>query len=222
MTKALVFPDYNNGERAADRVIHCIGVPLGMVAALLLVARVCAQGPSWLAVAVALYAAGLVGMLSASAAYNWVGHGMLKERLRQLDRAMIYVMIAGTYTPISAIVLFGRGGLALSLLVWLLAGIGVYCSVWLPRRFEKAGFALYILMGWLVVALLRQCFLLLPATVFWLIVAGGLVYTVGAVVQALTWLRFHNPVWHVLVLLAAALQYAAISLQATGTVLAIP
>ena len=112
--------------------------------------------------------------------------------------------------------------LSVAVLFWLLAGIGVYCSVWLPRRFEKTGFALYLLMGWLVVALLRQCFLLLPPVVFWLIVAGGLTYTVGAVLQTQTRLKFHNPAWHVLVLLAACLHYAAISLQTTGTVLAIP
>jgi hemolysin III len=214
----LIFPDYTNAERLADLVIHCIGVPAGIAAAALILVRACLQGPSVLAEAVAVYALGLVGMLTASAAYQLTRPGLLKERLRRLDRAMIFVMIAGTYTPISATVLYGRGGLTLCAIQWALAAIGIFSTLRYPRRFERALFGLYIAMGWLLVVLLRDCFSLLSATVIALIVAGGIAYTVGAVIQGIPKIKFHNPVWHALILLAASLQYAAISLQLTGAI----
>jgi hemolysin III len=215
---ALVFPDYSAAERAADLVIHCIGVPAGLAAAALILIRAALQGPAVLAAAVAVYAFGLAGMLGASAAYQLTRPGLLKERLRRVDRAMIFVMIAGTYTPISATVLYGAGGLVLCAVQWGLAAIGIFLTLRYPRKFERATFGLYLAMGWLLVILLRDCFHLLSAGVLGLIIAGGLAYTVGAVIQAQPRIKFHNPVWHALILLAASLQYAAISLQLTGAV----
>jgi hemolysin III len=215
---ALSFPSYTDAERAADRVIHMIGVPLAIIAALLLLYRSAVLASAATTAAVAVYAFGLVGMVVASAAYQLSPPGTPKERLRRLDRAMIFVMIAGTYTPISATVLYGAGGLVLCAVQWGLAAIGIFLTLRYPRKFERATFGLYLAMGWLLVILLRDCFHLLSAGVLGLIIAGGLAYTVGAVIQAQPRIKFHNPVWHALILLAASLQYAAISLQLTGAV----
>jgi hemolysin III len=143
---------------------------------------------------------------------------LLKERLRRVDRAMIFVMIAGTYTPISATVLFGRGGLWLCGFLWLLAAIGIFLTLKFPRRFERAILGLYLAMGWMLVVLLRDCISVLPMSFIALILAGGVAYTVGAVIQAQPKIKFHNPIWHTLILVAASLQYAAIGIQLTGTV----
>lgn len=211
-----VFPSYSKAERILDALVHSIGVPLGFVAAIWLVQR--ALGHDGLTrFVVVIYAAGLVGMLWASAAYQLTPPGRAKELLRRLDRAMIFVMIAGTYTPISATVLYGRHGVWLCVLLWSLAGIGIFLTLRFPRRFERATFGLYMAMGWMLLLLIRDCFVLLPGQILALIVGGGIAYTIGAIVQS-TRLKFHNPLWHVLVLLAAALQYAAISLQLTGGV----
>lgn len=216
MNIEFLFPSYSKAERAADAVVHVIGVPLGLIAAVLLVHRALPHGAVDSFV-VAIYAAGLVGMLGASAAYQLSPPGLLKERLRRLDRAMIFVMIAGTYTPISTTVLYGRFGLALCAVLWCLAGIGIFLTLRYPRKFERATMALYMAMGWMLLVLIRYCFSLLVPDVLALIVAGGVAYTIGAVIQG-SRLKFHNPLWHVLVLVAASLQYAAISLQLTGGV----
>jgi hemolysin III len=214
----LQFPDYSQAERRADAVVHCIGVPLGVVAAIWLVARVAALGQPVMLAGVVIYGLGIVGMLGASAAYQMTRPGLLKERLRRVDRAMIFVMIAGTYTPISATVLFGRHGLWLCGLLWGLAGIGIFLTLKFPRRFERAILGLYLAMGWMLVVLIRDCMAVLPVSFIALILAGGVAYTVGAVIQAQPKIKFHNPIWHTLILLAASLQYAAISLQLTGAV----
>jgi hemolysin III len=216
LTAPLQFPSYSTAERAADAAVHAVGLPLGLVAAIVLLLRAVAHGGLVTAV-VAVYAAGLVGMLGASAAYQLCPHCLLKERLRRLDRAMIFAMIAGTYTPLSVIVLYGRHGLVLCLLLWGLAAIGVFVTLRYPRRFERLLLVLYLAMGWMLLALIRDCFALLSPAVMALILAGGVVYSVGAVLQG-TRLKFNNPLWHLLILVAAALHYAAISLQLTGGV----
>lgn len=214
MSLAFAFPSYSKAERIADAIVHIIGVPLGLIAAALILHRASGEGAFTLT-AIAIYAAGLIGMLGSSAAYQLCPPGVLKERLRRLDRAMIFVMIAGTYTPISVTVLYGRFGLVLCALLWALAAIGIFLTLRYPRRFERSLMALYLAMGWMLVVLIRYCFSLLGPGVLALIIAGGVAYTIGAVVQG-TRLKFHNPIWHVLILIAASLQYAAISLQLTG------
>jgi hemolysin III len=214
LSLAFAFPSYSKAERIADAIVHIIGVPLGLIAAALILHRASGEGAFTLT-AIAIYAAGLIGMLGSSAAYQLCPPGVLKERLRRLDRAMIFVMIAGTYTPISVTVLYGRFGLVLCALLWALAAIGIFLTLRYPRQFERSLMALYLAMGWMLVVLIRYCFSLLGPGVLALIIAGGVAYTIGAVVQG-TRLKFHNPIWHVLILIAASLQYAAISLQLTG------
>jgi hemolysin III len=213
---ALSFPSYTDAERAADRVIHMIGVPLAIIAALLLLYRSAVLASAATTAAVAVYAFGLVGMVVASAAYQLSPPGTPKERLRRLDRAMIFVMIAGTYTPFSVTVLRTVGGAWLCGLLWLLAGIGVFISLCYPRRFERLMLAVYLVMGWMLLAMLRECFAVLSTGIIALIIAGGIVYTIGAFIQAQPKIKFHNPIWHALILCAAALHYAAISLKLTG------
>ncbi len=214
MSIAFTFPSYSRAERIADAIVHVIGVPLGLFAAASLLHRAAGQGVL-VFIVVAVYAAGLVGMLGASAAYQLCPAGTLKEQLRRLDRAMIFVMIAGTYTPISIVVLYGSFGLELCALLWAMAAIGIFLTLRYPRRFERSMLALYLAMGWMLILLIRYCFSLLGPYVLLLIVAGGLAYTIGAVIQG-SRLKFHNPIWHLLVLIAASLQYAAIALQLTG------
>jgi hemolysin III len=214
----LTFPDYSLAERIADAVIHLIGVPLGITAGFLLFSRAAAHGGFVLIATTFIYVFGLIGMLASSAAYQLSRPGLAKERLRRLDRAMIFVMIAGTYTPISANVLYGSGGIGLCEVLWGLAGLGIFASLRFPRRFERPLLGLYLAMGWMLVILIRDCFSALSLTVLSLILAGGLAYTIGAIIQAQGRLKFHNPIWHGLILIAASLQYAAISLQLFGRV----
>jgi hemolysin III len=212
---ALSFPNYTAAERAADRVIHCIGVPLSIAAAAVLAYRSLGMHAA-VTISIAVYLFGLVGMVGASAAYQLSAPGIAKERLRRLDRAMIFVMIAGTYTPLSVTAFRPQGGIWLCVLLWALAAIGIFFSTVYPRRFERVLLGVYLIMGWMLLAMLRECYTALSHPIFTLIVAGGIVYTVGVVIQSQPRIKFHNPIWHGLILCAASLHYAAISLKLTG------
>jgi hemolysin III len=214
---ALTFPDYTDAERAADRTIHIIGVPLGIIAGLVLLAAAIIHGGAVLSLTIAIYVAGLIGMLTASAAYQLAPSSLKKEKLRRLDRAMIFVMIAGTYTPISANVLLNRGGIWLCIAQWGLAAAGIFVTLKYPRQFERPLFALYLAMGWMLVILLHEAATLLYPITLTLIIAGGIAYTIGAIIQSIPRLKFHNPIWHALILIAASCQYEAIWLQLLGS-----
>jgi len=215
---ALEFHDYTAAELAADRVIHIIGVPMGVVAGAVLLVQAVLYGGAVLIAAVAVYVFGLIGMLGSSAAYQLTRPGRRKELLRRLDRAMIFVMIAGTYTPISANVLYGRGGVILCAVLWGLAAVGIFVTLKFPRRFERVLLGLYLAMGWMLLVLIHYCYALLRLDVLVLIFAGGAAYTLGAVIVSIPRIKFHNPVWHGLILVAASCQYAAIGLQLLGVV----
>ena len=210
------FPSYTAAETAADRIVHLIGVPAGIAAVCWLVANVGAAAGATLTISLLVYGCGLVGMLAVSAAYNLSRPGRRKELLRRADHAMIYAMIAGSYTPFAFNVLPRRDGLLLGGAVWLLAAVGIGVKLVFPRRFERLLLALYLGMGWIVLSMIRTLMTLLPRDVLLLLVLGGVAYTFGALLHSLRRVPFHNVAWHVLVLVGAGLHLAAIALQFTA------
>ena len=204
------FPVYSVGERRADAVVHAVGVTAGIAGFVwLLNAAVLSDTlPARTALALAIYGLGLVGMLTASAAYNLARPGFGKALLRRVDHAMIFVMIAGTYTPFT----LGLGqGVVLGGAVWGGAAFGAALKLRFPGRFHRLGLALYLGLGWAIVTALEPLGSVLSAPALWLLVAGGLLYTVGVVFHLMERMPYNNAVWHLLVLAAASCHFAAVS-----------
>ena len=205
------FPSYTAREVAADRVVHLVGVPGGLAAAVWLVWAVAAHGTGKQVLAAALYGAGLVGMLAASAAYNMTRPGPAKALLRRLDYAMIFVMIAGSYTPFALGALPPGQGWPLFGAAWAVAALGVGLKLRFGNRHEMWFVALYLAHGWMILPVLPSVVGALAPASFALLGAGALVYTAGVVVYTRDHVPFHNAAWHVMVLLAAGLHLGAIS-----------
>ena len=194
------FPHYTDGERRADALVHAAGVAASLAAAGVLGLAVLPRLAAVPAASVALYAASLIAVFAASAAYNLVGHARWKAALRRLDHAAIFILIAGTYTPFGTRAI-GRDADSYILLafVWVLALIGIALKLGLPRRFERTALVLYLLQGWAVVAA--------PGA---LLGAGGVLYTAGVAFHLWRRLPYHNAIWHAFVLAAAACHFAAV------------
>jgi len=197
--------------------VHLGGAVLAAVGLAVLGAVAVERGSLRHAMALGIFGVSSLLMYAASALYHLSPRSARAAAYQRLDHAMIYVFIAGTYTPICLIVLWGRVvGAALLLGVWGLAAAGVaHKALWFrtPRGLSTA---LYVGLGWLGVlaapALLRAA----PAALFGWLLAGGLLYTAGAVVYWARWPRgvpgvfgFHE-LWHVFVLAATASHYWAI------------
>jgi hemolysin III len=203
------FPLYSRAERRLDTAVHLIGLPVGAMAAAWVMALACASANARLIAAMAVYAVGLVGMLGTSAAYHLTPPGRAKELLRRADHAVIFVMIAGTYTPLALNVLAPPGGTALCAVIWALAAVGITLKLAFPRRFERLSLALYLGMGWAVLAMIGQLIERLPRLSLDLLVGGGVVYSLGALIYTRHRLKYHTVYWHALVLTAVCLHATA-------------
>jgi hemolysin III len=206
----IAFPVYSDPERAADRLVHIVGLAAAVLAIAWLLSRLGPAAATRRIVAVIAYSLGLIGMLSASAGYNLVRDNRAKAVLRRLDHAMIFVMIAGTYTPVALLAFARPAGVELCALIWTLAALGIVLRLAWPNRFESVCLGLYLGMGWVILFYIRQL-LALPGHVALLLVAGGTVYSLGSLLHAHAGVKYHNPIWHVLVLVAASLHLVAIA-----------
>lgn len=202
---------YSRAENLSDAVIHASGLTLALIAVpalIILTALLRGDLPAMLAITV--YGLALIAMILFSALYNLVRAPAWQDLLRRLDHSAIYVKIAGTYTPFT--VLSGHGGwLLASLWAAALAGIGLK-FLW-PHRFRAAAIALYLGMGWAGLAAGGSLLAALPVPVAVLIVIGGLLYTAGVVFYLLERLPFHYTIWHLFVLAASFVFYAAVTVS---------
>ncbi|OCW58986.1 PAQR family membrane homeostasis protein TrhA [Hoeflea olei] len=206
-----MYPSYTRSERVADGSMHAIGLTaavLGAVVLLVWAAEVASPGQI---AAIAVYAATLIATFAASAFYHMTPWPKIRPVLRRIDHAAIYLKIAGTYTPL--VVMIGSGLAYVMLgLVWAMAIIGMTLKLvfWsTPGRF---GPALYLAMGWMSVVLIWSSWGQLP---FGLIVAGGLLYTVGVLFYVAKKMRFSTAIWHGFVIAASACFFAAIAVTVT-------
>ena len=205
---------YSELEHRADAVIHVLGIIFAINASLWLLWHV--TGLSVL-VSVSVYCVGLLAMISFSAAYNLVPHHRpSKQVLRRLDHAAIFIMIAATYTPFAVNRLGQPEGEVILAAIWVAATVGVTLKVLFPRRFEVASIGLYLGMGWMVVTVIKPLAASVGAADFWLLVAGGLVYSAGVIFYVVDRIPYHKAIWHGAVLAAAVLHFAAIYSEFVG------
>jgi hemolysin III len=190
---------------------HLGGAALGLAGLVALVSL--AWGKPWHVSGFAVYGASLVLLYVASALYHLLPVSPLnQERLRIFDHVGIYLLIAGTYTPVCLVPLRGGWGWSLLGVVWGLALFGCVVEIAWRRAPRWLGLSLYLVMGWLAVFALGPLAQTLPAAVGWL-VAGGIVYSIGAVVYAVERPRLwpgrfgSHDLWHVLVLGGSACHF---------------
>jgi hemolysin III len=198
----VVFPRYTAGEAALDRALHVVGVSLALAATAWLIATVPIAS-------VAIYCLGALGGLGASAAYHLTAPGGAKLVLRRVDHAMIFVTIAGCYTPFTLAAL-PPPSIAPLLVggIWVLAAVGCWLKLAAVRCGPRTDLALYLGLGWLP---LPWFVTTIPTEPLALLIGGGLAYSLGAVVHARSRWRFHNALWHALVLVGATLHFIAIT-----------
>lgn len=200
---------YDRAELIADGVVHATGVVLGLIGAIAIL--IVAIKDQLIEVAsVGIYIFGLVAMLVLSAAYNMWPISTTKWVLRRFDHSAIYLLIAGTYTPFLAVMKSGIVSMILSIGVWSSALVGIALKLILPGRFDRLAIALYLLLGWCGVAAYDLLASAVPSSSLWLLVIGGVLYSIGIVFHGWRRLRFHNAIWHSFVLIAAGCHYSAV------------
>lgn len=201
---------YSRHEDVMDGAIHVVGMLFAVNAAAWLLLHVGVSA----AASVTVYCVGLLGMIFASAIYNLTPESARgKQILRRIDHAVIFIMIAATYTPFAANRLGAPYGTEILAAIWICASVGVAVKVLFPRRFEMLAIALYIGMGWMVVTVIKPLAASVAAVDFWLLIGGGLVYSAGVAFYVIERIPFHKVIWHAFVLVAAVLHFASIAME---------
>jgi len=150
-----------------------------------------------------LYGFAMVGLFTASAIYHAVPRSPLKERLRILDHISIYFLIAGTYSPVTLILLSGTTGWSLFFTVWGIAAVGTILKLFFTGRFEFISLLLYALMGWLILFDIENLKSVTTGNGIQLLFLGGIFYTVGIVFYVVRKIPFNHFIWHLFVLAGA-------------------
>lgn len=200
-------------EELANTLTHGLGVLASAIAAVLLIIMAASRGDAWKIVSAVVFGMSLLALYSASTMYHAARAPRLKARLKVVDHAAIYLLIAGTYTPFTLVSLRGGWGWSLFGVIWALAVAGVVFKIFFIGRFHRLSTAIYILMGWLViiavVPMLRE---LSTVTLAWLL-AGGLSYTGGTAFYHAKKLPYAHAVWHVFVLIGSLCHVMAVASQ---------
>jgi hemolysin III len=191
---------YTPGEERANVITHGLGLALSVVGLAVLVTLAGRRGDAWRVTATAIFGATLVLLYMSSTLYHSFRNEGTKRLLRKFDHAAIFLLIAGTYTPFLLVNLRGAWGWSLFGVIWALAAAGVALKFWFTGRFRVGSTLLYIGIGWLVMVALRPMQSTVPPAALWLLVAGGLSYTLGTVFYLWKRLPYHHAIWHLFVL----------------------
>jgi hemolysin III len=210
---------YSLGEEIANSIIHGLGTTLSISALTLLIVFAAQSGNGWALASGIVYGIALVLEYTASTLYHSFPWPKAKHVFKILDHCGIYLLIAGTYTPFCLVTLrdvpmgpVQHTGIWLFALVWALtiAGISVEAAWAYRPRWLSAG--IYLILGWLVLVAVQPLVHTIAAAGLWLLVAGGLCYTVGTVFYVLKRVPYMHAVWHVFVLAGSVLHFLAVLL----------
>jgi len=187
--------------------LHFAGAGLAVAGLVLMIVYAAMYGTAWHVVAFSVFGATMISLYAASAAFHFAPRQKaIRERLRRIDHSMIYILIAGSYTPICLIPLRGGWGWSIFGVVWGLAIAGVLYKL-LVRDFSKViSTIMYLAMGWIAMIAFVPLVEALAGGAFWWLIAGGLLYSVGTVFLGLDlimprkrWFGMHE-IWHVFVM----------------------
>lgn len=198
-------------ELIADGIVHGIGIVVAIALGAVLLAFAGWETAPHELPALVLYVGSLLAVLGVSLAFNLCPiTAPAKRTLARLDQAAIFLFIAGTYTPFLVLLGATPSTIVLGLVIWGAALTGMALKLFVPHRFGRGAIVLYLGIGWSGVFVFQALAAHLPETALWLLVAGGLSYSVGLIFHLWERLTFHNAVWHGFVVAGASLHLVAI------------
>ena len=197
-------------EEIANTITHGLGLILSVVALTILLVYAYREGDPWKITAFAIYGSSLTILYLISTLYHGLTHSRTKAIFRRLDHSAIYILIAGTYTPVILISLRTTWVLYLLPIIWAMAILGVYIKIRYIHRYERLSLAFYIFMGWFALIGIKPLFYSIPIESFIWIIVGGLSYTSGVIFYAWERLPFNHTIWHGFVLMGSLSHYIGI------------
>ncbi|MBL4660735.1 MAG: hemolysin III family protein [Alcanivoracaceae bacterium] len=210
MSKLKTLKYYSLAEERVNYISHAIGLILSIIALVLLLIKALQYGNVWHLISYGIYGVSLIMLYTASTFYHLTQEPGLRKRYKIFDHAAIYLLIAGTYTPYTLVTLNGKIGWTLFAISWGLAVLGVTLKLFFTGRFTLISTLAYVVMGWLIVFAFEPLKNSLSTDgLFWLL-AGGVSYTVGALLYAIHKLKFNHAIFHIFVLIGSICHFISI------------
>ena len=201
---------YSPAEERLNILSHALGLLLSLVGLVLLVMRAMTLGTSLHVVSFAIFGASVVLLYTASTIYHSTREPTLRTKLRTVDHAAIYILIAGTYTPFTLVVLTDTVGWTLFGASWGMAVTGIVLKLFYTGRFNHLSTLMYVFMGWLIIFAIKPLMIAFAGSgLIWLF-AGGISYTVGALSYSFKKLPFGHAVFHFFVLAGTGCHFIAV------------
>lgn len=188
------------GEEIANSITHGTGVGLSIAALVILVVFAAKQSDTWKIVSFSIYGATMITLYLASTLYHAFTNLKVKRFFRILDHSSIFLLIAGTYTPVTIGQLRGWVGWTLFGVIWTLSVVGINLKIFALGKLKLLSVLIYILMGWMVLIAIKPLRANAPEALLIWMLAGGLSYTLGVVFYAFKKMPYHHAVWHLFVL----------------------
>lgn len=209
-------PQTNLRDEIASALTHGLGAIAALAGGAVLITLAALYGDGWQLGTAIVFSVTLLLLYVASTLYHAIQHPMAKARLQVFDHCAIYLLIAGTYTPILLIGLGGRWGWGMFAAVWSIALFGVVFKLFFTGRFRLLSTGLYLAMGWLVVVAIEPLLKSVDAfTLGWLL-AGGVFYTLGTYFYQRDSVRYFHAIWHLFVLAGSVCHFVAVTGQVVG------
>ncbi len=197
-------------EEKLNITAHAVGLVFSVAALVLLVTRATLYGNVWHIVSFSVFGVSLIILYASSTIYHSATDPVLRSRLRIVDHASIYVLIAGTYTPFSLVTLSGLSGWMIFSFSWAMAFIGIILKLFFTGRYNLISTLMYVFMGWIIIFAIEPLINNLSSDgLFWLI-AGGIAYTVGAILYGIKKIKFNHAIFHVFVLLGSFCHFVSV------------
>lgn len=191
--------DQTRTEEKWNAISHGAGVVLGIFGLILLL-FFNTEKTSFSTLSIIMYGLSVIVLYTSSTIYHAVQNLKLKKLWRKADHISIYILIAGTYTPVSLITLEKGNGWLIFWIVWGIAGIGTLLKIFFTGKFEVLSLLLYLLMGWLIVFDLQDLLSAISTTGLTFLTLGGAFYTLGVLFYAINKIPYNHVIWHFFVL----------------------
>ncbi len=188
------------GEEIANSITHGIGAALSIAALAILVVSASGDDETLKVVSLSIYGTTLILLYLSSTLYHGFPDGKLKKIFKVMDHSSIYLLIAGSYTPIVLVSMQGAWGWTVFGIVWVMAVAGITAKIFLTGKYSRISILFYIIMGWLIVFAIKPVLQTVPLKLIIWLLLGGLSYTFGIIFYAWEKMPYNHTVWHLFVL----------------------
>lgn len=201
---------YPLAEERINVLSHGLGLLLSIVALPYLITQAISSGTVWHTVSFTIYGFSLILLYAASTIYHSSQRPRLRSRLNVFDHSAIYVLIAGTYTPLTLVTLHGTMGWVLFGIAWGAAFVGIILKLFFMGRYKLLSTIMYVAMGWIVIIAVKPLIHNMPVNGLWWLLAGGISYTIGAVLYSQKRMKYNHAVFHLFVLIGSFCHFVTI------------